>query len=116
MSCGVLAESFGPGAIAMAVVNFADETEFAGRADLFFEPAQIGAEFVIIGDAKIAVLEIAAEGEGELFFARLGEIDRLDLPTVLVTVPPLGLLSTAHIRPRPCILMRSVQTIRRSSR
>jgi len=78
---GVLAEGFGPGAVAMAVIDFADESEFAGGADLFLETAKISAEFVVVRNAEIVVLEIAAKSEGELFFAWLGEIDGFHFPS-----------------------------------
>ena len=81
MAGGVLAEGFGPGSVAMAVIDFADESEFARGADFFFEAAEVGAEFVVVGNSEIAILEIAAESEGELFFARRGKIDRFDFPT-----------------------------------
>jgi hypothetical protein len=77
---GVLAKGFGPGAVAVAVVGFADEGEFAAGREFFFEAAEVGAEFIVGGDAEEAVFEIVAEGEGELFFHGVSEIDGLDFP------------------------------------
>src|SRR5882762_1408085 len=65
----------------MALIDFADESELARRADFLFEAAKIGAEFLIVGNAEIAILKIAAKSEGELFFAWLGEVDGFDFPT-----------------------------------
>jgi hypothetical protein len=81
---GVLAKGFGPGAVAVAVLGFADETDFAGRCNFLSESAEVRAELFIGGDAEFAVLEFAAKGEGEFFFAGAGEGDRFDLPAEAV--------------------------------
>ena len=39
-----MAEGFGPGAVAVAVVGVADEGEFAGGGKLLFEAAEVSAE------------------------------------------------------------------------
>lgn len=80
MAGGMLAKGFGPGAVAMAVVGIAEEADFAARRELFFEATEIGAEFVVGRDAEVAIFKFMAEGEGELFFDRGRESDRLDFP------------------------------------
>ena len=85
MASGVLAESFGPGAIAVTVVGVADETELTAWGEFLFETAKVGAQFVIIGDTEMGIFELATEGERELFFERLRKIDWLDLPTEALT-------------------------------
>ena len=76
----MLTEGFGPGAIAVAVVGVADEGEFAARSQFLFYGAEVSSEFVVDGDAEVAVFDFVAKGESELFFHRLSEIDGLDFP------------------------------------
>jgi hypothetical protein len=77
---GVLAQGFGPGAVAVAVFDLAQETEFAAGGKFFFQGAEVGAKVVVLRDAQAAILEIAAQCEGEFFLQRIGEIDGLDFP------------------------------------
>jgi hypothetical protein len=79
----VLAEGFGPSAIAMGVVGFSGETEVAAAGDFFAETAEIGTEFVVANDAKSAIFEVTPDTEGEFFFYLRGEIYRFDFPTEL---------------------------------
>src|SRR5947209_5805222 len=80
---GVLAEGFGPGAVAVGVICFAVEADVAAGGDLFSEAAQIGTEFVVAHNAEATVFEIGAETEGELFFQSGGEGERFDFPSEL---------------------------------
>ena len=48
---GVLAEGFGPGAVAVAVVGVAQKRDFAAGGEFLFEATEVGAEFVVGGDA-----------------------------------------------------------------
>ena len=76
----MLTEGLGPGAVAVAVIGFAEESDFAGRGNFFSAAAEVGAELGVGRDAEAAVLEIAAEGESKFFFRGQGEIDGLDFP------------------------------------
>jgi hypothetical protein len=76
----MLAQGFGPGAVAVAILYVADETQLAGGGDFFFQCTEIGAERVVVGDTEATIFEIAAEGEGEFLFFRRGETDGFDFP------------------------------------
>ena len=78
---GVLAESFGPKAIAVGIVGVAIETDVAGAGDEFLHATQIGVEFGICINAEEAILEGAAEGEGHFFFETGVEGDGFDFGT-----------------------------------
>src|SRR2546425_380635 len=78
---GGLAKGFGPGAVAMTVLDFAVEADRAGTGDFLTEGAKVGAKVWIGHDAQFSVLEIVAEGEGKLFFKGRGEGEAFGLPT-----------------------------------
>ena len=57
-------------AVAVAVVGLAGETDVAGDGDFFLDAAQVGAELLVVRDAKFALLEVAAESEGQALLDR----------------------------------------------
>ena len=80
VSCGVLAEGFGPETIAVAVASLAEETDVAGLRDFFFDAAKVVSELIVTDDAEAAFFEIGAEAEGQLFFDGGGKGDGFDFP------------------------------------
>jgi len=84
ISGGILAQGFGPGAIAMAVVGLASETDVSAGSDELFETAQVGAELVVADQAESAVFKIAPEAESEFFLERRSERYRFDFPAEAV--------------------------------
>src|SRR6266487_723265 len=77
---GLLAESFGPETVAVAVFGFSVEANVAAARDFFLEGAQIGAQFFVADDTQFTIFEGAAKGESELFFQGSGEGNAFDLP------------------------------------
>ena len=80
ISGGILAQGFGPGAIAVAVVGLACEPDVSAGGDKLLETAQIGAKLVVPDQPKPAIFEITPEPEGEFFLERRSERYRLDFP------------------------------------
>src|SRR5437763_1665656 len=62
----LLAEGFGPGAVAMAVLGFAIKANVAFGGHELFKPSQVGAKFVVAHQAEFAVFEVPAQAEGQL--------------------------------------------------
>jgi hypothetical protein len=57
---GLLAQGFGPEAIAMAVAAFAGKPNVSAVSDFFFHAAQIVAEPLIARDPQELILEISS--------------------------------------------------------
>src|SRR5436853_621959 len=77
---GVETEGQRPGAVAVAIVGFADEADVAAGGDFFFEAAQISAEFIVADDTQLDFFERGPQGKGKVFFYRLGKVDGFDFP------------------------------------
>src|SRR5882672_3455456 len=80
ISGGILAQGFGPGAIAVAVVGLAREADVSAGSDELFETAQVGAKLVVPDQAQPTVFEITPEPESEFFLERRSERYRFDFP------------------------------------
>ena len=95
---GVLAEGFGPEAVAVAVVAASIEADVPEGIDELFYPPQILGELAVGIDAEAFLLEGSQEAIGQFLFDGCGLKRRwLDLPAELV-FPLLGRVSVSRFR------------------
>jgi hypothetical protein len=95
---GLLAEGFGPEAVAVAVVGVTNKADVAGQSRFFFDGVEVRTEFVVDGDTEFAVFELGSEAEGEALFDGAREVNRLDLVAVTL-LGFFGGLDTVTRRP-----------------
>src|SRR3954469_5601813 len=75
---GVLAEGFGPEAVAVAVSDLTGKTDVAAAGDFLPDGSEVGAEFRVAGDPQLLIFKSGAETISQLFFDRIGDRDFLD--------------------------------------